>query len=80
MSRSRTDEEEMALSVRVRRCFNRREGICLQQIAEVLLSLTALESLGNVAIYEKRLREDGQVGKVNQKPASSLCPSGRVRL
>ena len=56
VSSSRNDKEGMAFSVGVRQSFNRWDEIGLQQIEEVLLSSTALESLGNVAIDEKRLR------------------------
>ena len=72
----------MAFSVGIRQSFNRWDGVGLEQIEEELLSPTALESLGNIAIDEerKRLRGGGQVWKVKSNVGSSLCPSCRIRL
>jgi hypothetical protein len=62
---SRTNKEEIAFSVGIRRRFNVWNGVALQQTEDVLLCWTTLERMGNVAIYEKRLRGKGQEREVD---------------
>jgi hypothetical protein len=50
------NEEIVALSVGKRHWKNLWKLVDLQQVEEVSLSLTALESLGDVAVHENRLQ------------------------
>ena len=53
---NRTNKEEVSFSVGIGRSFDRWDGVTLQQVEKIFLSLTRQESLGNVAIDEERLR------------------------
>jgi hypothetical protein len=78
MSTNRTNKEELAFSVGIRQSFGRWDKFALQQVEEILFSSTRLESLGNVAIDEKTLREKGQGGKVNPNQLPHF--SGTIHL
>ena len=65
MQSSRINKEEMTFSVGIGHSFNRWNGVALQQVEDVLLGWATLERMGNVTIYEKRLRGEGQKRKVN---------------
>jgi hypothetical protein len=62
---SRANKEEIAFSVGIRRRFNLWNGVALQQADDVFLCWTTLKRVGNIAIYEKRLRGKGQEREVN---------------